>query len=308
MDAVAVELLARGRALPPRLLRQRLGGWPAERLARAVEGLQALGAPLISGAAGIALAQADPLDADLVREILPAEPAVELALARVCRSTNATARQGAGYVLALAEAQTGGRGRRGATWTLPFGAGLALSLGAPAPAGRLDALPLAVAVAGVDALGARGYAGIGLKWPNDLYAHGGKLGGLLVEAYGGAEARIVIGLGLNVNAAPRLSDRSTSALADLGPPPRRSELAGAIAAALLAALAGFAAEGFAAFAERYADLDLLADQPVRVRDGARELQGVARGVDDAGALIIETAAGRIRCTAGEVSLGAWPLV
>lgn len=101
-----------------------------------------------------------------------------------------------------ARKQTAGRGRRGRAWQQEPGAGLALSLiwmpgpPAPSPAG----LTMAAGLATLDACRALGLAGGGLKWPNDLLAHGAKLAGVLVESRGldPAAPHYVVGIGLNV--------------------------------------------------------------------------------------------------------------
>lgn len=87
----------------------------------------------------------------------------------------------------FALAQTGGRGRRGRSWTALPGDSLTFSLRVrfDGRADRLSGLSLAVGVALAEALTAQGFDGLALKWPNDLMrATGsgtGKLGGVLIE-------------------------------------------------------------------------------------------------------------------------------
>src|SRR5205085_8111599 len=108
--------------------------------------------------------------------------------------------------LLAAECQTAGRGRRGRVWTSVVGGSLVFSLGwrFEQGAGYLSALPLAVGLAIATALEAQGFAGIELKWPNDLLHDGRKLGGILVELSGDAlgPSIAVIGIGLNVRLPP----------------------------------------------------------------------------------------------------------
>lgn len=305
LDAVAALLTSAAVPLARDVLLRRLGGWSEQRLARALDSLSALGAVCEQNALGIFMRVSDPLARGAIRRALISRPDVEVTVVQVCDSTNDLARSGKGRRAAVAEAQTAGRGRRGSRWLQPFGSGLALSVGAPAPGGRPDTLALAMAVAVADALDAAGYRGIGLKWPNDLYARGRKLGGILVEAYGGASERIVVGLGLNVHIAPSLRDRPAIALAEIGSPPRRSDLAGALARALFDAVERFDAGGFATFARRFSTLDLVAGREITLRRADGMIRGVARGVAEDGALLVETPAGLERHTSGEVSLGAW---
>ncbi|HEX5314876.1 MAG TPA: biotin--[acetyl-CoA-carboxylase] ligase [Gammaproteobacteria bacterium] len=305
-DTLAELLVSAARPLAPATLRTRLG-WSRQRHAKAQRVLQALGATLVASGNDVLLRLADPLDASAIRDSLPRSFAFdEIIVRRVCSSTNDCVRGQASTVLCVAEVQTAGRGRRGKVWMQPFGSGLALSLGAPAPRGRLDPLAIAVATAAAMALEDAGYRGIGLKWPNDLYACGRKLGGVLVEVEGGFEPRVVIGLGLNVHGAPALADRDTVALGELsGPQPCRNVLAAGLAAALAHALERFEAEGFAPFAREFATLDVLVGQTITLSEGDTALRGVARGIDEMGALVLDTDSGCLHRTAGEVTLGAW---
>jgi len=167
----------------------------------------------------------------------------------------------------------------------------------------VEGLAIAMAVTTVQALAACGFTDIGLKWPNDLYARGGKLGGVMVEAAGGCEPCLVIGIGLNVHAAPTLDDRATVALADLGLVPSRNALAIGITHALVLALSRFEREGFEPFEALFAQVDVLAGRPVYLANGDDTIFGIARGVGSRGEIVVETAAGVCRYAAGEVSLG-----
>src|SRR5690606_6599169 len=130
----------------------------------------------------------------------------------------------------LAEVQSAGRGRRGRAWRTPLGGGLALSLlkRFDDGMGALGGLSLVAGVAAVRALADCGIAGVGLKWPNDLYAQGRKLGGILVElggdATGPCHAVIGIGLNLRIDAETASIDQPWIDLATLagGVPPSRN--------------------------------------------------------------------------------------
>lgn len=97
-------------------------------------------------------------------------------------------------LVVVADHQTAGRGRRGRTWEAPAGSSLLASvLLRPAP----PLVTLAAGLAAADACAEVAGVEVALKWPNDLLlAGGGKLGGILAEAVGGAA---VVGLGLNVD-------------------------------------------------------------------------------------------------------------
>jgi len=103
--------------------------------------------------------------------------------------------------LVLADRQTAGRGRQGRRWESPPGAGVWLTLiERPSDARALDVLSLRCGLLAARALDSLAGSAIQLKWPNDLYVHGRKLAGILVEARwrGAAPDWVAIGFGLNV--------------------------------------------------------------------------------------------------------------
>ncbi|MCC7464209.1 MAG: biotin--[acetyl-CoA-carboxylase] ligase [Gammaproteobacteria bacterium] len=215
----------------------------------------------------------------------------------------------------LAEYQSAGRGRHARRWVAPPGGALCLSVSwsfAALPPGA-GALSLAAGVAVLEALATLGELPIGLKWPNDLLAQGRKLGGMLLElrSEGGGPALLVFGIGLNV----ALGQRSRALIAELGVPPAdlaelgvvscdRNALAAALIDALVVAFLRFEREGFRAFFERWQRADLLRGAIVRISgrgDGA-ETVGRAAGVDEDGALLLDTPSGLKRFISGEVSV------
>jgi BirA family biotin operon repressor/biotin-[acetyl-CoA-carboxylase] ligase len=212
----------------------------------------------------------------------------------------------------LAEFQIAGRGRRGRRWVAPFACGLCLSVNwsyRDAPA-TLGALSLAAGVAARRALGRLGFPQLALKWPNDIVHAGGKLGGILIDLRGEAvgPAYIVVGIGINVRLPPSLREQLRAEgveaidLASLGRVPPRSEAAAVLISELTAALAEFGARGMAAFADEWQDADALEGRPVAVLHGGERLEGLARGVDADGALMLETDGVRRRILSGEVSV------
>lgn len=207
----------------------------------------------------------------------------------------------------LAEFQSAGRGRRGREWVSPFAANLYLSLawtfsGWPA---QISALPLAVGVACARALPK--LDGFNLKWPNDLWVKGRKLGGILIEQRGeaGADCRAVIGIGLNVamqkSQARGVTQDWTSLRAE-GIESARNELAANLLSKLVEALLAFEAKGFAPFAAEWTQHDATLGKPVRVQQGTESVAGVGRGVDDDGALKLEVRGKLQRILSGDVSL------
>lgn len=106
-------------------------------------------------------------------------------------------------LLVIAEEQTAGRGRQGRRWWAPPGTAIlcSLLLRPRLPVERLPHIGMIAGLAMTDALREVASADAGLKWPNDIWYHGKKLGGILVEARWRGEAlqAVVLGTGLNVS-------------------------------------------------------------------------------------------------------------
>lgn len=216
-----------------------------------------------------------------------------------------------GCALWLAERQRAGQGRRGRAWISPLAAHLYLSLARRFDRGfaALAGLSLVVGVVVAEALRAQGHAEVGVKWPNDLQAHGRKLGGILIQLRGEAQGpcEAVIGLGLNVRMPPDCATGLDQPWCDLqqlagSRPVSRQRTLVAVLDALLPALAQFERDGLAPFLSRWQALDVLAGRPVRILDGVRREEGVALGIAADGALRVRLAEGERQFHGGEVSV------
>lgn len=252
------------------------------------------------------------LDEARIRERLP--DGLALQVLPSTDSTNRVATQADGACdpqAFLAEHQSAGRGRRGRSWQSPFGANLYLSLAWSWPLWppQLPALSLVVGVAAAQSLRAIGVQDVGLKWPNDLWVGGRKLGGILIEQTGeaGGNCRVIVGIGINVamqaTQGSGIDQPWTTVDAALGTlaPTSRNQLASELLCALHAALSRFASEGLAPWREAWSRLDVLRDLPVTTLD-APVLTGTGAGIDDIGAYRIATADGLRTVYAGDVSL------
>lgn len=220
-------------------------------------------------------------------------------------------------VLLAAAEQSAGRGRHGKAWITQPGAALTFSLGLPLQPRDWSGLSLAVGVSLAEQLGPE----VRLKWPNDLWWQGRKLGGILVEtAVLGSDPMAprfaVIGVGINLSApelpAAGMADGVGSGMAAL-PPAGLCELAAQdldagqwlvhLLPALLRDVLQFEQAGFVAFAPRFAARDALLHQPLHTSDGRA---GSGAGVAADGALLLDTAAGRVAVASGEVSVRVQP--
>ncbi len=213
-----------------------------------------------------------------------------------------------------ADVQASGRGRNGRSWLGDAERSLALSVAVErdADGASMLGLPLAVGASVAAVLAPLG-APVRLKWPNDLLVQGeggpAKVGGILVEVrQQGALQRVVAGVGLNLAPSRELSaervGQPVGALFGAGAVPAREPLERALADALADCIEAFPRDGLRPWLARWRALDALLDAPVDLvgGDGARE-PGVARGIDDDGALRVERTDGSItRVVAGDVSV------
>lgn len=233
-------------------------------------------------------------------------------------STNTLAMQralaGAPNATAIAaEWQSEGRGRQGRAWHAGIAGALTFSLAwrFAQGAGFLSGLSLAVGVAVIRALDQLGVDGAALKWPNDVVWNGHKLAGILIEMQGDAlgPSLAVIGIGLNVRLSDAVRGRIDQAATDLesacGAAPDRNRVLALLLAELARVLETFGREGFAPLRGEWQRRHAYRDRAVTlIRPDARRESGIARGVAEDGALLIETRAGMRRCHSGEVSLRA----
>ncbi|MEE2983033.1 MAG: biotin--[acetyl-CoA-carboxylase] ligase [Pseudomonadota bacterium] len=211
----------------------------------------------------------------------------------------------------LAEYQTAGRGRHGDQWIAPPGSGLCMSLGwcFDSPPTTFSALSLVVGLAVVSTLAEQGICRAMLKWPNDIVRDGCKLGGILIEmrSESGGPCTTVIGLGINIRLSQLARGRIEQPSADLesaaGHAISRNALAAALLNSLCAKLSLFGRQGFAGFWPEWRQFDVLADEPVRLDLAERVVEGIARGVDENGALIIEHSGRREKFMSGHLRQG-----
>jgi len=222
-----------------------------------------------------------------------------------CRETGSTnedalaaARGGAASgSLFVAEQQSRGRGRSGKSWQAASGESLLFSLLLrPEPsAGHASVLTLAVGLGVRAALGPYSSAPLSIKWPNDVLAGQRKLAGVLCEAElsSGRIDALVIGVGINISQKqfpPELASSAVSLAAlEPGPAPLRGreQVLVEVLVAVEARVRACLSSGFAQLASELAAHDALRDARVSVT-GSASLEGIARGVDSEGRLLLET--------------------
>jgi BirA family biotin operon repressor/biotin-[acetyl-CoA-carboxylase] ligase len=212
--------------------------------------------------------------------------------------------------LVVAETQTAGRGRLGRSWSSPPGVAIyaSLLLRPPLPPSELPQITLSTAVAVVRALTRAVGVTPGIKWPNDLILRGKKLGGILTEMETESDQirYLVVGMGLNVNNPdfpPELGGRATSLYRAEGRPFSRLAILQAWLEEFEALYGQFLARGFPEILEEWQRHSVTLGKYVAVRQGPRQVEGLAREVAEDGALVLETARGEVvRVTSGEITV------
>ena len=223
--------------------------------------------------------------------------------------------QAASGFVCFAEHQSTGRGRRGRTWVSPYGNNLYMSIlwrfqqgGIAATAG----LSLAVGIAVIRALKQHDILDVGLKWPNDIYSQGKKLGGILIEVSGETDGpcSAVIGVGLNLFLPASEAITINQAWTDLtkvtgAAPISRNQLAATLLSHMLDIVNGFETLGIQAYLDEWRSYDCLKGQAATLYIGLQQIDGIVEGIDDKGLLLINKTDGTIQAFAsGEVSFSS----
>jgi BirA family biotin operon repressor/biotin-[acetyl-CoA-carboxylase] ligase len=221
-------------------------------------------------------------------------------------------------VVAFAESQTAGRGRRGRQWLSPFARNIYCTVGINRRirAANQGLLSIVTGVALCRALRAQTGLAVRLKWPNDLLYDGRKLGGILIESrvLGDERFFFAIGFGLNLFMSAEelacldrpatsisLASGQASAQASVQEIDRNALLVASIEA-VIAANRSFEIDGVSALIGDFANLDAYYETPVEVVCGEQRITGINRGIDETGQLRLETKRGIELFSGAEISL------
>ena len=215
-----------------------------------------------------------------------------------------------------AHIQTKGKGRRGRSWISQLGASLTFSLiwRFSCGAAGLSGLSLAVGVALIRAFNSLGVNNVQLKWPNDVLVfdeikHGKKLAGILIELQGDLEgpSAAVIGVGINLNLPKSVLQSIDQPAIDLAHANaekiNQSKLLGTILKHLADVLSSFESRGFIGLQTEWLSHHAYQNKQVKMLlpNGTEQI-GIVKNVADDGILLVETALGLQRFSAGEISL------
>ncbi len=215
------------------------------------------------------------------------------------------------HAVCVAEQQSAGRGRHGRTWASPFAENLYLSLlmHFRSGAAALGGLSLVTGIAVLRSLQPLGIHQAGLKWPNDILVNGAKLAGILIDVKGESSGpcAVVVGIGLNVCMSqpaaagidqPWVDLHTLTGRADIS----RNRLAASLLDQLVPAIELFESEGMQPFMEEWRQYDIVKGRQIELQLPDEVIRGKGRGIDPAGALLVETSTGCRRFAFGEVSV------
>jgi BirA family biotin operon repressor/biotin-[acetyl-CoA-carboxylase] ligase len=206
----------------------------------------------------------------------------------------------------IAREQTAGRGRFGRRWLSPKGgAWFSLLLRPPIPVEQAGCISVLIAVSLARALREHWGVPVGVKWPNDLYGSGKKLGGILIElsSRGQQITWLIAGVGINVNNELPKETRvaATSLARELG---RDINLERFFEVALEAIARGyerFLAEGFDFLRKEWQGLSVLPKR-IEVLTDAERLEAQVLGLSESGKLIVRVGESIRELTSEEVTL------
>lgn len=209
----------------------------------------------------------------------------------------------------VAEVQTVGRGRRGRNWISVGGSGIwfSLLLRPDIPPDRASMLTLVAAMAVTK--GIRRITGrqVMIKWPNDVVVDGKKVCGILTELSAQIDYvnHVIVGIGINIRGQqfpPELQEKATT-LEQGQQHIDRAWLLEAVLEEFEAYYEKFVETlDVSLFQEEYEELLVNRNRQIQVLDPAGPYEGVARGINEKGELLVECGRGLVTVNSGEVSV------
>lgn len=211
----------------------------------------------------------------------------------------------------LSDRQTKGRGRLGRSWHSPAGMGLyfSLILRPRISLGKVPALSLVAALSvcrvGHQLLG----LDVMIKWPNDCLINGRKLAGILVEVSAELD-RIdysILGIGININHRKKdfpsnLRSKATSLAIETERRVDRLKFLQNFLYEFEKSYGNFTTYGLRFIGRELVERSSVINRKITVRVGRKKISGTAVGLDENGALRLQTREGVRVISAGEVSL------
>jgi BirA family biotin operon repressor/biotin-[acetyl-CoA-carboxylase] ligase len=212
--------------------------------------------------------------------------------------------------IVLAEYQSQGRGRRGNKWLSPLGSGITLSVGwqfdiAPK---ALSLLSLYMGVAVARTLESEKISEVGLKWPNDILVMNKKIAGILIEVRGEASGPVdvVIGIGMNYELAETVKLDIKQPVTDICSNTQqrlsRNKVVATLISKVFEILNDMETKHSLKLLDEWRALDCYIGRQAKLLLPNEEIEGVLKGVDNQGSLLMSVAGEVKSYTSGEISL------
>ena len=262
----------------------------------------------------------DPLDASLIQQYCLHHHGLRPFDVQILSSTDSTNRYLKDYpfkqqaVLCCAETQTQVRGRLGRVWYSPPGVNIYCSIRVPStqPPAQLTALSLVIALSIVETFQSLHIdAPIQIKWPNDVYWHDQKLGGILIETrqdHAGL-SYLIIGIGLNINlehdhVAHHALDRPWCSLLEITRRRwNRNQIISSIFHHCLLYVQQYCDKGFEPFVALWQKVDWLYKKNIDIALPSQIITGTVLGVSNLGLLKIQDSNKQVHLvTSGDIKL------
>ena len=195
----------------------------------------------------------------------------------------------------ISETQKMGRGRMQRDWISPEG-GIYLSL-LLRPKLLIQDVPQITLLIGLGCIyGIKRATGIEcqVKWPNDIYLKGKKVGGILCEIQAEADQVhfVVCGIGINVNTKD-LPRQATSLFLNTKTKLSRINITKKILEEIESCYFRAQREGFSSILKEWGNYCILWGRRIRVNISGNEIEGEAQGIDEKGYLLIRKDSGFI---------------
>lgn len=199
--------------------------------------------------------------------------------------------------IVVADQQTNGRGRMSREWYSPSGTGIWMTMivRPKIPINTTPQLTLLTAVAIVQAIEELTPLKPDIKWPNDIMINGKKIVGILTELQAEADQvhSVIIGTGINVNQKKddfpeELQEVATSFLIETGERWERAKFIQMILLKFEGLYGLFLSKGFKPIKLLWEGYAISFNKLIKAKTLKGTVEGKAIGIDDDGALLIET--------------------
>ncbi len=187
-------------------------------------------------------------------------------------------------LLVIADSQLSGRGRHQRSWESPKG-NLYFSLAVPGfhKPDKTVGYSLVVGLAVLEYFLSKDIV-LDLKWPNDIYHQGEKVGGLLIEI---VKDVAIVGIGLNLVSAPAEVDGAGVVPGGEKQAVSLEQTARELSEQIIELSATFQREGFPPFQEKYTQSDCFVGKTLEVTLPNESIIGSYRGVNEKGGLLLD---------------------